>query len=331
MSRPFPVRILGTGTYLPVEEVTSAALDERHGRPPGSSAARSGVLARRYAGAHETSSFMAAAALSQALDAAGFEPTDLDLIVATSAMAEQPMPTNGVLVQRALGLADTGIPAFDINASCVGFLTALEVATLGVAAGRYQRVGIVATEVASKAIDPSDIETSSLLGDGAAAVVLGPSEDGSSIEAFRFATHSRGAEYCKIAAGGTRFNVVTPPPRTEDYLFQMNGLAVFKLAAEMLPDFLSAVLAEAGCTPTDIDLVIPHQASALGLRFLRQRLGFEESKVVDILAARGNQVSASIPSALDGAIRGGRLRRGQRALLIGTAAGLSLGAIVLRY
>jgi 3-oxoacyl-[acyl-carrier-protein] synthase-3 len=329
---PYPVRILGTGGYLPVERVTSAALDERHGRAAGSSAARSGVEVRHYAGPGETSSIMAARALGQALEASGLTGADLDLILATSVVPEQPMPTNAVLVQRELGLEGSGIPCFDINASCLGFLHALEMATLGIAAGRYRRVGIVASEVASKGLDPADLETSSLFGDGAAAAVLGASSssDGS-IEALRCATYSRGAYLCQMAAGGSRYNVVTPPPRPQDYLFRMDGRAVFRMAAERLPRFLSEILAEAACTPADIDVVIPHQASGLGMRYLRERLGFPAAKVVDILAERGNQVSASMPSALHEAVSGGRLLRGQRALLLGTAAGLTLGAAVVRF
>lgn len=328
---PYPIRILGTGSYLPVERVTSADLDQRHGRAAGSSAARSGVGARHYAGPAETSSMMAARALSQALEASGLGGSDLDLILATSAVPEQPMPTNAVLVQRALGLEGSGIPCFDINASCLGFLHALEMAALGISAGRYRRVGIVASEVASKGLDSSDLETSSLFGDGAAAAVLGPASGGGSIDALRCATYSRGAYLCQMAAGGSRYNVVTPPPRPQDYLFRMDGKAVFRMAAERLPRFISDVLAEAGCTPGEIDVVIPHQASGLGMRYLRERLGFPPEKVVDILAERGNQVSASMPSALHEAVSGGRLVRGQRALLLGTAAGLSLGAAVVRF
>jgi 3-oxoacyl-[acyl-carrier-protein] synthase-3 len=333
MPRSYPVRILGTGSYLPVERVTSAALDERHGRAAGSTLARSGVEARHYAGPAETSSMMAAQALDQALSASGLAATDLDLLIATSAVPEQPMPTNAVLVQRALGLGDAGIPGFDVNASCLGFLFALETAMMGIAAGRYRRVGIVASEVASKGLDSSDLETSSLFGDGAAAIVLAATdgESSGSIDALRCATYSRGAFLCQMAAGGSRYNVVTPPPRPQDYLFRMDGRAVFRLAAEKLPRFVSEVLAEAGCTPGEIDVVIPHQASSLGMRYLRERLGFPASKVVDILAGRGNQVSASMPSALHEAVSGGRLQRGQRALLLGTAAGLTLGAAVIRF
>jgi len=328
---PYPVSILGTGGYLPVEQVTSSALDERHGRAAGSSAARSGVEARHYAGPGETSSIMAARALGQALEASSLAGKDLDLIIATSAVPEQPMPTNAVLVQRELGLEESGIPCFDINASCLGFLHALEMATLGIAAGRYRRVAIVASEVASKGLDHSDLETSSLFGDGAAAVVLGPASGGGSIDALRCATYSRDAYLCQMAAGGSRYNVVTPPPRPQDYLFQMDGRAVFRMAAERLPQFISDVLAEAACTPDEIDVVIPHQASGLGMRYLRERLGFPAAKIVDILAERGNQVSASMPSALHEAVSSGRLVRGQRALFLGTAAGLTLGAAVVRF
>lgn len=334
---PFPVQILGTGSHLPARRVPSAEIDERQGRAAGVSAASSGVEVRAVAGAGDTSSSLGAAALSRALEAAGLAGGDLDLILATGAVAEQPMPTNAVLIQRALGLEDSGIPCFDVNASCLGFLAALEVATLGIAAGRYRRVGIVASEIASKGLDDSDLETGPLFGDGAGAAVLGAGEGGGStgspgsVDAVRFTTYSRGADFCGIAAGGTRFNVVTPPPSERDYLFRMDGRALLRLAMEKLPRFLAGVLAEAECTAEEIDLVVPHQASRLGLRYLRERLGFPAAKVVDILASHGNQVSASIPVALDTAVRGGRLRRGGRVLFVGTAAGLTLGAAVVRY
>ncbi|MDX1998860.1 MAG: 3-oxoacyl-[acyl-carrier-protein] synthase III C-terminal domain-containing protein [Thermoanaerobaculia bacterium] len=330
-SAGLPVRILGTGVHVPSRCVTSAELDATYGRVPGTTAARSGVVTRFWAGPEESSVSMAAAALGAALEAAGMAATELDAVIVASVLPEQPMPTNAVLVLGALGVPGGGVAAFDINASCLGFLTALDVASLGIAAGRWRHVGIVASELASKGLNHGDIESSALFGDGAGAAVLGPGGESSCLLASRFETHPRGARLCEIAAGGTRFNVVTPPADPAAYLFRMDGLGIMKLAAETLPPFLAAVLAEAGLGLDDLDVVVPHQASHLGLRFLRERLGVPADKVVDQLATHGNQVSASLGTAFHAAIASGRLHRGGHVLLIGTAAGLSLGAAILRY
>ncbi|MGI4873474.1 MAG: 3-oxoacyl-[acyl-carrier-protein] synthase III C-terminal domain-containing protein [Janthinobacterium lividum] len=332
MKISYPVRVLGTGAYVPGQPVSSASLDAQHQRPAGATERLGGVRQRHFAAPHETSTFMAGAALQQALVAAGLAATDLDLLLATSVLPEQPMPTNAVLVHRALGL-NPKAACFDINGSCLGFLHALETASAGIAMGRYRHAAIVSSEIASKGLERTSPETSALFGDGAAAVVLGPASpaDGSAVFGFGFETHSRGAELCQIVAGGTRYNSVTPPPSPDDYLFRMDGPGVFRLAAEVFPGFLDRLLQAADCPRTAIDCIIPHQASYLGLRFLTQRLGLDAGRVVQILPTHGNQVSASIPSTLHAAVQSGQLQRGQLGLLLGTAAGISLGAALLRY
>ena len=329
----FPVRILGTGVHEPSVMVTSADLDERHGRPPGTTFARSGVVERRWAGPHETSSTMAASALRAASGAADLRTDDLDAVIVATVLPEQPMPTTAVLVLRELGLGGGRAEAFDLNASCLGFLSALQVATLGVAAGRWDRVGVIASELASKGLNHAHVESSALFGDGAGAVVVGRAtpEDASSVLAMRFATWPEGADLCRIDAGGTRWNVVTPPPGPESYLFAMDGRGVLQHAAAEVPGFLSAFFDAAPVDRDEVDLVVPHQASGVGLRYLREKLGFPADRVVDILADHGNQVSASLPTALHAAVTSGRLVRGQTALLLGTGAGLTIGAVLLSY
>lgn len=328
----YPVRLLGTGAYLPAQQVTSAELDRRYHRPAGATERLAGVRSRHFAAAHETSTFMAAEALRQALQTAGLAAAELELLVATSVLPEQPMPTNAVLVHRALGGSMSAV-CFDINGSCLGFLQALELASAGLALGRYQYAAIVSAEVASKGLNWANPETSALFGDGAAAVVLGRAApaDGSALLGIGFETHSQGADLCRIAAGGTRYNPVTPPPTPDDYLFRMDGPGVFRLAADVFPGFLDRFLRDVGTDRDAMDCIIPHQASYLGLLFLTKRLGLVPERVVQILPTHGNQVSASIPSALHEAVGSGRLRRGQLGLLLGTGAGLLLGAAVLRY
>lgn len=313
--------------------MSSSDLDAAQGRPPGTTEARSGVATRFWAAPAETSVTMAAGALSAALEGAALTLTDLDAVIVASVVPEQPMPTNALLVLAELGYPGGAVEAFDVNASCLGFLTAFEIASLGLAAGRWRRVAIVASELASKGLDHGDLESSALFGDGAGAAVLARAEPDalSAVLALRFESHPRGARLCEIAAGGTRWNVTTPPADPRAYLFHMDGLGIMKLAAETLPAFLAKVLAEAGLGLAEIDVVVPHQASHLGLRYLRERLGVPADKVIDHLASHGNQVSASLATALHAAVTSGRLRRGDHALLLGTAAGLSLGAAILRY
>jgi 3-oxoacyl-[acyl-carrier-protein] synthase-3 len=332
MNVSYPVRLLGTGAYLPARQVTSASLDTKYQRPSGATERLGGVRHRHFAATHETSTFMAAEALRQALDTAGLAASELDILLANSVLPEQPMPTNAVLVHRAVGLSPRAT-CFDINGSCLGFLHALETASAGLASGRYAYAAIVASEVASKGLNWDSAETSALFGDGAAAVILGPASPGdeAAVLGISFETHSQGADLCRIAAGGTRYNAVTPPPTPEDYLFRMDGPGVFRLASGVFPAFLDRLLRAAGYPRQAIDCVIPHQASYLGLRFLTQRLGLDPARVVQILPTHGNQVSASLPSTLHAAVSTGRLQRGQLGLLLGTGAGVTLGAALLRY
>lgn len=337
----YPVRLIGTGCHRPERRILSTDLDVEHDRESGTTEARSGVRERRWAGPDETSSSMAVAALRTACDRAGLRPADLDALVVASVMPEQPMPTTAVLVLRELGLGGD-VQAFDVNASCLGFLVGLEWAASAVTAGRRDVVAVVATELASKGLDHGDVESSALFGDGAAAALVTRSDvddlygvidtaTRSEILALRFETWPEGAELCRIGAGGTRWNTVTSPPDPTDYYFHMNGPGMLRLTERRLPRFFSRVLAEAGTTIEEIDVVIPHQASGVGIRYLCERLRVPDEKVVRILPDHGNQVSASVPTALHEAIASGRLRRGGRAMILGTGAGLTLGAAVLRY
>ncbi|HMQ38660.1 MAG TPA: ketoacyl-ACP synthase III [Micropruina sp.] len=326
-----PVRIVSVGSHTPSLRVTSAELDTAHLRSPGTTFARSGVAERRWIGAGEGTLSMTVGALSEALDRAGWSIDDLDALIVASVAPEQPMPTTAILAAARLGARDGTLQAFDVNASCLGFLTALQQASFGIAGGRWRRVAVVAVDVASKGLNHADLESSALFGDGAAAVLLEGARRGAEILALRLSAYPSAAGLCRIPAGGTRWNAITPPPQDADYLFAMDGLGMMKLVAREMPGFLDGLLAEAGVGLDEIGVVVPHQASGLGLRFLRERLGVRPETVVDILAERGNQVSASMPTALARAIDDGRLVRGQLCLLIGTGAGLLFGGAVVRY
>lgn len=183
------VRIKGTGKYLPERTVSDAELDDILGTPPGWVNRITGVGTRRYAGPEETASFMGARAAEAALADAGLRFEDIDCLVCTSGTKEQPLPSTAVFIQQAMGQADSGVPAFDVDATCLSFLVGLDLMSYMVDAGRYKNVLLVATEIASVGLNWQDKESSALFGDGAAAVVIGPSGEG--IPHGSFTPHSK--------------------------------------------------------------------------------------------------------------------------------------------
>ena len=332
---PRPLRVLGTGVAVSGEAVTSDAIDTRLGLASGTVEARTGV--RRRFVERRPAAVPGAEAARAALHAAGLTLDDIDCLVAASGTPDQAMPSNAALLHHELGLSTRGIPAFDIGASCLGFLMALDVVSSLLASGRYRRVLIVASDIASCGLDWSKLESSGIFGDGAAAAVVDAGEaaaaaGGPGILAASFLTLSEGVHACEIPGGGSRHHpsrIDQPfPPLAQ---FHMDGPVIFRLAGERLTEFVDGLLAQAGVALADLHLVVPHQASGHALAFMRRRLRLRAEQVVDIFAERGNQVAASLPTALHEAITSGRLRRGDTALLIGTGAGVQMGGLVLRY
>lgn len=331
-ARPLPLRIVATGEYRPVREVDSGVFDHRWHRPPGWTLRHAGVASRRYAGPDEPSSAMAAAAAEQALERAGLSARDLDAVVVANSVGEQAIPCTAALVHRRLGLGDTGIAAFDVNATCLGFVVALDHAAMAIAAGRWRRVLVVAAEVASAGLDPDDPDTAPLFGDGAAAAIVDAGDGASVLLSSRLETYSDGVELCQVASGGTRIRIHDEP---EAYIagarFRMAGKATYRMAAARLPGFLARLLEEAGVGLEELAAFVPHQASAKALNHLQVALGLPPAALVRVLADRGNQMAASIPVALNHAVEKGSVRRGDLVALVGSGAGLAFGGVVLRY
>lgn len=331
-NRPFA--ILGTGHALPQRTVTSAELDHQLGFPSGRVFKVGGIKKRYFASAGDNAAKLGVQAARKALEAANLSLSDIDCLVAANGTMDQSMPCNAALIYKELGELDTALSAFDINASCMSFITALDTLSWAIAAGQYRRVLIVSSDIASCGLDWRHLEASAIFGDGAAAAVVGLSENNRSSRILNSSmrTFPQGATLCEIKGGGSRYH---PTRINEPFeplaLFRMDGKGVFRLATTHLPDFVHNLLKGAGLTHDEIDWVVPHQASHLALQHLARRIGFRREQVIDIFAEHGNQVAASLPTALDYAIRDGRIRRGQRVLLIGTGAGLSLGGMVLEY
>ncbi len=330
MSESAGFTLAGAGTYEPAASVTSDALDERHGRAPGTSL-RLGIRERRYASADETSSFMAAEAARRAVADAGWEMGRIDALIGACGVMEQPIPGTAPLVQRRLGLGESGIPAFDINATCLSFLPALDHAIAGMAMKGWRRVLIFAADIASAALDHKDLEASAIFGDGAAAIALeagGPSR----ILASRFETYGDHSDLCRLEAGGTRLR---PHEDLPGFLarsrFRMEGIALFKVTARRFPPFMARLFADSGLGPDDLASVIPHQASAPALAHLGRALGGDPARIVNVFPTLGNRIASSLPHGLAVARSEKRLTPGSVSLLVGSSAGVSLGGTIIRW
>lgn len=327
-----PIRICGTGSAVPRHIVTSAELDVRLKLEPGTVYRKSGVLQRHQA-IDETAADLAAEACEGALDRAGLDWTDIDCLVATSATMDQALPFNAALVLSRLGWRSS-IPAFDVGASCMSFLVGLDLLATAVASGRYRHVLLVSSDIATFALDWQRLGESAIFGDGAAAAIIRRSEPGESscILSSRIATFPEGVHFCRIEAGGSRFH----PRRVagsvdERSLFRMDGARLFRLAAREIPGFVDELLRDAGLEPARVDVVVPHQASRLAIDHLVRRLSIDPSRVSDIFETHGNQVAASLPSALHHALTARGLERGQSMLMLGAGAGVTLGGMAMVY
>lgn len=327
-----PVTIAGLGSYLPERRVTNAELEERLGVSAEWIERATGVRERRYA-THETSAGMGAAAARRAIERAGLRPDDLDAIIGASAGPQQAIPCTAALVQRELGARDGGSACFDINATCLSFMFALHTAAQLVAAGAHRCVLVYSSEITSRTLNPRERESAVLFGDAAAAAVVTRSAAGAAGALWRaqFATYSSGADLTQIRGGGTLHHPNDPTTTPEMNTFTMRGPAVFKMAARLVEPFLDQFLGALGWGRDQVGAVVPHQASRHGVELVERRMGFRPEQVVRNLPLRGNCIAASIPLALAEAVEGGRIQRGDRVLLLGSGAGLTLGALALTF
>ena len=331
--REIALEILGTGEYVPSRRVDSTEIDRRLGKPIGWTEDQTGVASRAFVAPGEGAVVMGAAAAREALNEAQTPARSLDAIIAVGSVPAQAIPCTAAFIHREIGLGDSGVAAFDVNATCLGFLVALDMVAQCFATGRYKRVLLVASEIASAGLNWDDPVTAGLFGDGAGAVVLGPPRrSGAAIRGTRLQTFSDGVLHCQVRAFGSRISLREEP---EDFLrgshFEMNGRETYRLAASVLPRFLDGLMADACISSEDVNVWVAHQASGQALKHLQRHLRLPEDRFAMILADHGNQIAASLPIALHHARRSGMVKAGDTLALIGTGAGLSVGGAILRY
>ncbi|MEH3087788.1 MAG: ketoacyl-ACP synthase III [Xylophilus ampelinus] len=326
-------RIVGTGSCLPPRRLTNADLAaELAARGIETSdewiVERTGIRARHFADAGTASSDLGTAAARQALEAAGIGPEDIDLVIVATSTPDMVFPSTACLVQHKLSqLSDSargilGCPAFDVQAVCSGFVYALSVADAMLQAGTARRALVIGAEVFSRILDFDDRTTCVLFGDGAGAVVL---EAGDAPGILATDLHADGRHAGILCVPGN----VSGGQVLGDPLLKMDGQAVFKLAVGVLDKAARAVLQKAGKTEADIDWLIPHQANIRIMQGTARKLGLGLDRVVVTVGEHGNTSAASIPLALDVAVRAGQVRPGQTVLLEGVGGGFTWGAVLL--
>jgi 3-oxoacyl-[acyl-carrier-protein] synthase III len=315
-------RITGTGSYLPERVLTNLDLEKLVDTSDEWIYTRTGIRRRHIAADNESASDLAVKASLRALQSAGLTPRDIDLIIVATTTADMVFPSTACLLQAKLGASTC--PAFDLQAVCSGFVYALTTADQYMKSGAYRHVLVVGSEVYSRILDWQDRSTCVLFGDGAGAVILSRSE-------------KPGVLACRLHADGRHANILSVPGSVSGGevcgrpLLQMEGNAVFKFAVKVLSEVADETIAAAGLARKDIDWLVPHQANIRIIQATARKLGLGMERVVTTLERHANTSAASVPLALDEAVRDGRIRREQHVLLEGVGGGFTWGAVLVRW
>jgi len=321
------VGILGVGKYSPERRLTNHDLEKMVDTSDEWIVTRTGIRERRIAAPHEATSDLAYEAAVRALKAAGVAAEDVDLIIVATITPDMFFPSTACLVQDRLGARNAA--AFDVSAACSGFIYALASASGMIATGLYRNALVIGAECLSRVTDYSDRNTCILFGDGAGAAVLGPVPAGRGFRSFVLGADGSGGELLNIPAGGSRTPPTADTVARHMHFMKMNGREVFKFAVRVIGTATEEALQKAGLAKEDIDLLVPHQANIRIIQSALERFGLPEEKCVVNVDRYGNMSAASIPVALAEAVEEGRVREGDRLVLVGFGGGLTWGASVL--
>lgn len=315
-------KIIGTGSYLPEKILTNRNLESMVNTRDEWIRTRTGITQRHIASEDQVASDLALYASQKAMEAAGLSSKDIDLIIVATTTPDMVFPSTACILQNKLGIENC--PAFDVQAVCSGFVYALATADMFVSSGKCRNALVVGTEIYSKIIDWNDRSTCVLFGDGAGAVVLTQSDQPGILS-----TH--------LHASGSYSNVLSVPGSISGGKVQgnpyinMEGSTVFKFAVKVLEEVVQEAVSKNNLQPSDIDWLIPHQANIRIIQSTAKKLGIPMDKVVIAVDKHGNTSAASIPLALDIAVRDGRIHSGQLVLLEGVGGGFTWGAVLLRW
>jgi 3-oxoacyl-[acyl-carrier-protein] synthase III len=315
-------RLVGTGSYLPEKVLTNQDLERMMDTSDEWIVSRTGIRQRHIAAAEQNASDLALAASRRALEAAGVAPQDLGLIIVATTTPDMVFPSTACLLQAKLGAR--GAPAFDVQAVCSGFIYGLAIADQFIRSGQCKSALVVGTEVYSRILDWNDRATCVLFGDGAGAAVLKADSTPGILSSH---LHADGNYAEKLSVPGTVLGgKVSGRP-----LLRMEGNVVFKFAVRVLGEVAEETIAANHLDKSQIDWLIPHQANIRIIQATAKKLGLSMEKVVTTVERHANTSAASIPLALDEAVRDGRIVSGQRVLLAGVGGGFTWGAVLIRW
>ncbi|MBX3294237.1 MAG: ketoacyl-ACP synthase III [Acidobacteria bacterium] len=321
--------IHGMGHAYPEGVLTNADLEKIVETSDEWITSRTGIKQRHKAKENEYTSMFGTAAAKMALERAGLEPTDIDLIVCATTTPDQIMPSTGALIQAQIGA--TNAAGMDIFAACSGFIYGLTMVESMIRTGQIRYALVIGAEVLTKYVDYTDRTTCVIFGDGAGAAVVGPVEAPKGILATKIRSDGRYEEQLYAPGGGTKLGTTHETIDKRMHFFKMKGNELFKVAVRSMADISAEMLEKAGYTVDDVKVVIPHQANQRITDAVASRLGVPEEKVYSNIAEHGNTSSASIPIALDECIQSGRIKEGDLVLLTAFGGGVTWGASVIRF
>ncbi len=326
---PLKSRITGTGSSVPERVLDNFDLEKKVDTSDEWIIERTGIRERRIARKDETTSDLSFEASKNALQAAGIKPKEIDLIIVATMTGDMPMPSTAAFLQKKLGAKNAG--AFDINAACSGFLYALSVADNFIKAGTYRKVLLVGAEVMSKFLDWEDRTTCVLFGDGAGAVILEPTSGKRGILSTHLYTDGNLWDFICLPGGGSKHPPSAKTLKDKMHFVKMKGNETFKVAVRTLEKLAINTLKEHNVKPSDLAMLIPHQANLRIISATAKRLKLPMSKVAVNLDRYGNTSSASIPIALDEVVREGRIRQGDYVLLEAFGSGLTWASALIKW
>ncbi|EIW20606.1 MULTISPECIES: beta-ketoacyl-ACP synthase III [Pelosinus] len=323
------VGIIGLGSYVPQRIMTNKDLEERMDTSDQWIVERTGIHERRVAAENESTSDLAAKAGQKALEDAKISPAEIDLIIVATASPDMVFPATACVVQENIKAVNAA--AFDISAVCSGFLYAMITGSQFIKAGTYRKVLVIGAETLSRFTDWSDRNTGMLFGDGAGAAVLGETPEGYGILGVDLGADGGGAELLKIPAGGSRHPATMETILQKQHFIYMNGNEVFKFAVKVMGETTLKALKNANLTASDITYLVPHQANIRIIQSAAKRLGIPMEKVVVNINKYGNTSAASIPIALDEAVKSGAIKSGDIVALAGFGGGLTWASSIMKW
>jgi len=329
MQTILPVGIASVGAFAPPDLMSNFDLEKIVDTSDEWIRTRSGISTRHIANAGTATSDIALPAARLAMERAEITPRELDLIVVATVTPDQPLPSTSCFLQYKLDAMNA--VAFDVMAACTGFVYALNVASAMVSSRQYRNALVIGADTLSKVTDYTDRSTCVLLGDGAGAVVLKPTEEGHGFLSFYLRADGGGADVLYIPSGGSLRPTSADTVAAREHYIRMNGNEVFKFAVRVIEEAILAALERAGLTIADIDLIVPHQANIRIIESASKRLGIPSEKWVNNIRDFGNTSAASIPMAMNEAYQAGSIHKGDVIVIVGFGGGLTWGASVMRW